>query len=150
MIYLLLGFDDHCLGKTLTQISAHWYSWQTWLIAMHCSPKTFHFLSVSNGPTSFFIRYCLNSAEITRNQFCGIFLKNCKYLRKMFLRCFWKVLNTSQKSHLLRCFWEVSEMSLSMEIWLRSPRDISRRLGKVFWEYAGKLQEKTHAKVWFQ
>ena len=107
--------------------------------------------------------------------FCGVFLKNHKYLREMFLkrlrdmtektsfsryvwdvlktsckrRLFWDVSETSyrrhkniffemylrhlkdvsKKSSLLRCFWEVSEMSLSMEIWLRSLRDSSCWLG---------------------
>ena len=32
-----------------------------------------------------------------------------------------------------RCFWKVSEISLSMEIWLRSLRDISCRLGWGYW-----------------
>ena len=40
------------IGKTLTQTSAYWISWQTWLIALHCSHKTFCFLCASNGPTS--------------------------------------------------------------------------------------------------
>ena len=35
-----------------------------------------------------------------------------------------RIKDVTKKSSLLRCFWEVSEMSLSMEIWLRSLRDI--------------------------
>ena len=37
--------------------------------------------------------------------------------------------DVSKKASLLRCFWEVSERSFSMEIWLKSLRDISCRLG---------------------
>ena len=37
--------------------------------------------------------------------------------------------DVTKKTSLLRCLWEVSEISLSMEIWLRSLRDISCRLG---------------------
>ena len=108
--------------------------------------------------------------------FCGVFLKNHRYLREMFLRrlrdvtektsflryvwdvlktsykrlLFWDVSetsyrrhkkdiflemylrrlkNVSKKSSLLRCFWEVSEMPISIEILLRSLRDISCELG---------------------
>ena len=48
-------------------------------------------------------------------------------LFEMYLR---RSKDVSKKSSLLRCFWEVSVMSLSMEIWLRSLRDISCRLGR--------------------
>ena len=123
---------------------------------MHWSQKAFHFLSVSNGATSilsdivitlrshiYFIRYCNNPTEITQNHFCGVFLKNHKYLREMFLRrhrdvtgkasflstektsflrCFWDVLKTSQKSHL---FWDVSERSLRCLSQWRSAWDLS-------------------------
>ena len=53
-IHLLLGFADRWLAKTLTQMPAHWYSCQVWFIFMHCSQKTFHFLSVSNSPHLFY------------------------------------------------------------------------------------------------
>ena len=77
-----------------------------------------------------------------------VFKTSCKR------RLFWDVFETSQRRHkkdiffemhlrrlkdvtkkssLLRYFWEVSKMSLSMEIWLRSLRDISCRLGTVIW-----------------
>ena len=52
IIYLQLRFDDRWLAKTLTKMSIYWYSWHIWLISMHCSQKTFHFLSVSNDHTS--------------------------------------------------------------------------------------------------
>ena len=84
IIHLLLGFDDRCLAKSNTQISAHWCSWRSWLTAMHCSQKTFHFLSVSNDPISI-----LSDISIT--------------LRKSheinFVRYFWKITNTCK-----RCF----------------------------------------------
>ena len=44
------------------------------------SQKTFYFLSV------YFIRYFNNPTEITQNHFRGVFLKNHKYLREIFLR----------------------------------------------------------------
>ena len=43
--------------------------------------------------------------------------------------CWRRLKDVTQKISLLKCFWEVSEMFLSMEIWLRSLRDISCRLG---------------------
>ena len=65
-----------------------------------------------------------------------------------FLRCFWDVLKTSKKTPFSRCIWDVLKTSqkdisfemfltgsktfLSMEIWLRSLRDISCRLGYLF------------------
>ena len=45
---------------------------------------------------------------------------------EMYLR---RLKDVSKKPSLVRCFWEVSEMSPWMEIWLRSLRDISCRLG---------------------
>ena len=122
--------------------------------------------------------YQILYTKITRNHFCGLFLKNHKYFREMFLRrlidvtektsflrysrgalktsqkryLFWDIFETSwrlhkkdiffemhlrrlkdvrKKSSFLRCFLDVSEMSLSVETWLRSIRDISCRLG---WE----------------
>ena len=102
----------------------------------------------------YFIRYCNDPTEITRNHFCDVFLKNQKYLRKKFLRrlidvterhLFWDILETPQRRHtkdisfemflrhlkdvtkktsLLRCSWEVSEISLSMEIWQISQRHL--------------------------
>ena len=127
---------------------------------MHCSHKTFQFLSVSEGPTSIlsdiaitlrksheitFVTYfwktkntcerCFETSQ--RRHGKDIFFEICSRRLKdvtqktSFLRCFWDVLKTSQKRHL---FWDVSErslrsLSLSMEIWLKSLRDISCRLG---------------------
>ena len=49
-----------------------------WLMAKPCSrKKTFHFLSVFNGPTSILS---------TQNHVCGIFLNSHKYFQEMFLR----------------------------------------------------------------
>ena len=121
--------------------------------------KTFHFLSVSNSPTSIlpdtvitlwksheiiFVGYFWKTANTCerffetphrchrKDVFFEMFLRRLKDVTKKtsFLRCIWDVLKTSQKSHL---FWdvskEVSEISLSMVIWLRSPTDISCRPG---------------------
>ena len=74
------------LAKTFAQISAHWYAWQTSLISMHCSQKTFHFFECFERSHINIIRYFDNATEMTQNNFCGVFLKNHKYLREMFLR----------------------------------------------------------------
>ena len=99
-----------------------------------------------------------NPTEITRNHCCGVFFKNPKYLREMFLRFFRdvteyksflryaqdvlkmsrikhrfemflrRIKDVTKKLSLLRCFWEVSGISLLMEFWLRSLWDTSCRL----------------------
>ena len=58
------------LGKTLTQTSAYWISWQTWLIALHCSQKTFCFLCASNGPTSISSNISLTLRKSHENHHC--------------------------------------------------------------------------------
>ena len=68
-----------------------WYSWQTRLIAKHCSQKTFPFLSVSNGPTP-----TLSNISVTLR----------KSHETIFVGYFWIITNTCK-----RCFWGVSEMS---------------------------------------
>ena len=109
---------------------------QAWLISMHCSHKTFHFLSVSDSPTSILsdvVMTLRKSHEIifvwcifeklkilARDDFetsqrrhgkdiffdiCSRRLKDVRQ-KTSFLRCFWNVLKTSQKSHL---FWDVSK-----------------------------------------
>ena len=138
-----MDFDHRWLAKTLTQLSAYFYSWQTLLISIHCSQKTFHFLSVSNSPTAIFLRYYNNPAEITdnpteitRNHFRGVFLKNHKYFQEMFLRrlrdvtektyflrCFSDVLKTSRKSHL---FWDAHNRPLRCCSQWRSDWDFSK------------------------
>ena len=125
---------------------------QTWLISMHCSHKTFHLLSVSDGPT-----FILSDIVITQQKsheiiFCDIFLKNPKILGRDFfetsqrchekdiffeicfsrlkdvtqktssLRCFWDVLKTLQKRH---PFWDGSERSLRYLSHWRSDWDLS-------------------------
>ena len=84
---------------------------------------------------------------------CGVFLKNHRYLREMFLRHLrdvtektpfsryvWDVLKTSYKR---RLFWDVSEMSyrhhktdIFFEKYLRRLKDISKKssLLRCFWE----------------
>ena len=96
---------------------------QTWLIDIYAMlPQNVSFLECFWRSHVYFIRYCNNPTEITRNHFCDVFLKNQKYLREMFLRrlrdvtektSFLRyardVLKTSHKRHL---FWDVSERSL--------------------------------------
>ena len=101
--------------------TAHRYSWQLDLYLWTAPSKRFIswvFLTVPH----LFIRSCNNPAEITRNYFCGVFLKNHKYLWEMFLRRLRDVtekksfsrhardvLKTSHKRHL---FWDAFETSL--------------------------------------
>ena len=130
-----MEFDDRWFVKTLTQIPAHWYSRQTWLLSMLCSQKMFHFLSVSDGPVSI-----LPNMPITLRKrfFRMVFSKSHKYLREIlyrrhrdvmektsFLRCIWDVLKTSQKRSI---FWDVSRRSLRCQRCLsqwRSDWDLS-------------------------
>ena len=116
-----MGFDDRWLTKTLTQISAHWYPWHTWLISMHCSKKMFHFLSASNGSILILSDIVITLGKSHKITFVGDFLKitntceRCFWAvsetsrkRQSFLRFIWDVLKTSQKSH---PFWDVSKRS---------------------------------------
>ena len=56
--------------------------------------------------------------------------------------CLKRLKDVTKKSSLLRCVWEVFEMSLSMEICLRSLRDISCWVGQYFFTYwkCGNIQ----------
>ena len=127
MIHLLLGFDDHWLAKTLTQILAHWYSCQTWLISMHRSQKALHFLSVSNGPT-----YILSDIVITLQKsheiiFVGYFWKKQKYLREMFLR---RLRDVAKKTSFLRYARDVLKTSHKrhfFEMYLRRLKDFTKK-----------------------
>ena len=124
------------------------YSWQTWLISMHCWQNRFHFLSVSNGPTSILPDIVITLQKSHEIIFVGVFLKNHNYLREMFLRrlrdvtektFFLDMLETSKrrliKDILLRCFWEVLKTSQS-DIFLRCIWDVSKTLQKshLFWD----------------
>ena len=55
----------------------------TWLLARQCSQRSFHFLSISHCPRSI-----LSGILVTlrKSHNCGVFLKNYKHLREMFLR----------------------------------------------------------------
>ena len=132
-MHLLLGFQDRWLVKTVTQISAHWYSWQTWLIPMHYFQKTFHFLNVPNGSTSVLSDIASNPTWITRNQpFWGIFEKSqiiVRYVLQMSQRrhekniffeiCSRSLKDVTQKISFLRCFWDVSKTSQKRYFFLR-------------------------------
>ena len=70
-----------------------------WLMPMQCSPKTFPFLSVFDGPTSILSDIVINLRKSHEIIFVTYFWKNkstCK-------RCFWDVSETSRKRHL---FWD--------------------------------------------
>ena len=128
-----MGFADPWLAKTLMWISsAHWTDLidiYALLLPNFSFPECFWRFHIC------FIRYCDDPTEITRNNFCDVFLKNKKYLREMFLRrlrdvsektsflrCFWDVFKTSQRRHL---FWDVSERSLRYLSQWRSDWDLS-------------------------
>ena len=97
---------------------------QTWLISMHCSHKTFHFLSVSDN----FIRYCI---VITLRKPHEIILwrifEKPKILAKSQRRhgkdiffdiCLSRLKDATQKTSFLRGFWDV------LKTWLRSDWDL--------------------------
>ena len=136
--------DDCWLAKTLTQISAQWYSWQTWLISVHYSQKTLHFLTVSSGPTS-----VLSDILITLRKPHEIILWDAFFIIYDF---WWRasyVFETSQRRHgkdiffemflrrlkgvtkktsFLRCIWDVSRTSqkvISFEMFARGHWDVS-------------------------
>ena len=119
---------------------------------MHCSHKTFHFLSVSDSPTSILsdiVMTLRKSHEIIfvwrifekpkilardvfetsqRRHGKDIFFEICPRRLKdvtqktSFWRCFWVVSKTSQKRHL---FWGVSERSLRYLSQWKSDWDLS-------------------------
>ena len=84
-------------------------------------PENISFLECFLWSHIYFIRYCNNPTEITQSHFCGVFLKNHKYLREMFLRRLREVtektsflrhardvLKTSHKRYLFRDVFETS------------------------------------------
>ena len=118
---------------------------------MHCSQKTFRFLSVSNGPTSILSNISVTLQRSHETILWGIFEKSQILARDVsetsqrchgkdmffeissrrprgviqktsFLRCFWDVLKTSQKSCL---FWDISEKSQRCLSQWRSDWDLS-------------------------
>ena len=104
---------------------------KTWLIAMQCFQKMFHFLSVFNGLSS-----TLSDISITLR----------KPLKTIFVGYFWKVTNTST-----RYFWEVSETSQNrhlFEICLRRLKDVTKRTSflRYIWHRMFIGDEKTALK----
>ena len=132
-MHLLLGFQDRWLVKTVTQISAHWYSWQTWLIPMHYFQKTFHFLNVPNGSTSVLSDIASNPTWITRNQpFWGIFEKSQIIVRY--------VLQMSQRRH---------EKNIFFEICSRSLKDVTQKKRYLFWDVFETFQRRHRKEIFF-
>ena len=119
---------------------------------MYCSHKTFHFLSVSDSPTSILsdiVMTLRKSHEIIfvwrifekpkilardvfetsqrrhgKDIFFEMYLRRLKDVTKKtsFLRYFWDVLKTPKKRHL---FWDVSERTLRYLSQWRSDWDLS-------------------------
>ena len=75
-----------------------------WLISMQCSHKTFHFLSVSDGPTSILSDIVITLRKSHEIIFVTYFWKT----KNTCERCFWDVSETSRKRHL---FWDMPETS---------------------------------------
>ena len=67
-------------------------------------PENVLFLDCFLWSHIYFIRYCNDPTEITRNHFCGLFLK----ITKTYERCFWDVSETSGNRHL---FWDMLKTS---------------------------------------
>ena len=116
---------------------------------MHCSHQTFHFLSVSNGPTPI-----LSDVEILLRKshkiiFVGYFWK----ITNTCERCFEDVSETSRERHL---FWDMLEMSsrhhtkdIIFEKFLRRYIDITKR--HLFWVmYLRPLKDVKKKLIFFE
>ena len=116
----------------LSYKSAHCYSWQAWLISMHCSQKTFHFLSVSNGPTSILSDIVITLQESHKTIFAGYFWKLQVIARDAF--------ETSQRCHKIDIFFEVCSRRFrdvtQKTSFLRYVRDVLKTSQKrhLFWD----------------
>ena len=85
---------------------------------MHCSQKTFHFLSVFKDPTSNLSSILVISRKSHEIIFVGYFWKitnTCK-------RCFWDVSEMSRNRHLV---WDMFETSFLM--FLRRLKDVTKK-----------------------
>ena len=91
---------------------------------MHCSQKTFHFFSASIGPACISSDISITLRKSHEIIFAGYFWKITKTCKMMFLRRLREVTEIQIKMPQKFIF----EMPLSMEIWLRSLRDILWRL----------------------
>ena len=132
-----MGLDDLWLVKTLTQISVHWYSWHTWLISMHCSQKTFQFLSVSNSLTSILSDIVIARWKSHETLFAGYFWKitnTCK-------RCFWDISGTSPKRHFLRGIWDVLKTSQKAHVFW----NVSKRSLRCLFQWRSNWRAQSHA-----
>ena len=118
---------------------------QTWLIDIYALlPKNVSFFECFWRSHIYFIRYCNNPTEITQNQFCDVFEKpkilardvcetsQKRQVKDIFFEVYLRRLKDTKKISFLRSFWEISEISVSMEMRLRSLRDISYQLER-FW-----------------
>ena len=117
---------------------------------MHWSQKTFHFLSVSNGPTSilsdivitlrshiYFIRYCNNpTGYYTKPFLWGIFEKSQIPARDVF--------ETSQRRHRKGIFFEYRK-DIFFEMFLRRLKDVTKKTSflRCVWNVL-KTSQKSH------
>ena len=99
-------------------------------------------MGVFSGPTSILSDTSITLRKINKAIFGCIFEKSEILVRDIsetskrrhgidifFEICSKSLKDVTQTTSFLRCFWGVSEMSLSIEVWLRSLRDISWQLG---------------------
>ena len=108
-----------------------------WLISMHCSQKMFHFLSVSDGPTSTLSDIAITLRKSHKINFVT-YLKNQKYLREMFVR---RLRNVKWKTSFLRCIWGVLKTQKRYLFWDLSERS-QRYLSQ--WRCDWDLSETSH------
>ena len=105
---------------------------------MHCSQKTIHFVSVSNGPRSILLDIMIT----LRKSYLRIFLINHKYLQEMFLR---RLRQVTEKTSFLRYARDVLKMSHKrhlFEMFLRRLTDIAKK--DTFFEmYLRRLKDVT-------
>ena len=108
-------YVGHATETNTMQILADWYSWQTWIIATHCSQKQFSWkflLSLFNGPKSLLSDISMTLQKLHETIFVGYLWKSEILARNIFQNrhLFWDrdVLKTSHKRHL---FWDVFEGS---------------------------------------
>ena len=109
-------FVDHTSEINISQVSAHWYSWQTWLIVNYCSQKKFLFSSFSDSSTSISSDISIALRKSHKTTFVGVF-EELQILAKDFFEMshrrhtyFWDFLRrfkgaTGKKTF----FWDVFE-----------------------------------------
>ena len=116
---------------------------QTWLISMYCSHKKFHFLNVSEGPTSI-----LSDIISLRKSHQIIFVKYFRKTKNTCKRYFWDVSDVTEKTSFLRYAWDVlktSQKNIFFEMYLRRLKDVTKKTSflRCIWDLL-KTSQKRH------